>query len=48
MVEVCKYMGWDYYKYNDQPVWFIELIKLKMNLDAEHQRKWQQTHKSQQ
>ena len=28
-------MHWDYYTYMAQPSWFIELISLKKNLDAE-------------
>ena len=36
MVAVCEKMGWDYFIYNEQPQWFIDLIIAKMNLDAKH------------
>jgi len=35
MLEICKYMGWDYYTYINQPYWFIELILMKTKVDAE-------------
>jgi hypothetical protein len=37
MVEVCRYMGWDYWEYIRQPSWFIDLIATKMNVDTEHE-----------
>ena len=44
-VQVCKYMNWDYYQYENQPAWFIELVTMKMNLEAEYhnkeQKQWQ-------
>ena len=39
MVFICQYMGgWDFYKYNSQPDWFLELIKFKIKIDAEKQK----------
>lgn len=35
MIEICKYMGgWDFHTYGNQPHWFIELIKAKMNTEG--------------
>jgi len=34
MVEICHYMGWDYYTYGQQPVWFIECVTMKMREEA--------------
>jgi len=39
IVEICKYMGWDYLQYETQPIWFIDLVNLKMNLEGEYQNK---------
>lgn len=36
IAEICKYMGWDYHTYMAQPEWFIEIIRLKKNIEAEH------------
>lgn len=39
-------MGWDYYTYMNQPDWFVELIRLKKNLDAEfHNKQLKKWHK---
>lgn len=34
MLEVCKYMGWDFYTYFDQPEEFISLILARMEGEA--------------
>lgn len=34
---ICEKTGWTYDQYLDQPASFIELMKLKMRLDVEHQ-----------
>jgi hypothetical protein len=39
MIEICQYMkGWDYYTYMNQPTWFLELIRLKRNIDGKYQQ----------
>lgn len=30
LLEVCKYMGWDYYTCLAQPAWFLETAIIKM------------------
>jgi len=30
MIEICKYMGWDYFTYLEQPLSFIEGILARM------------------
>jgi len=35
MVEVCKYMGWDFHTYEAQPVWFIETVIERIKAEAE-------------
>jgi len=39
MVMLCDYMKWDYYTYNSQPAWFLDLLRLKINSDNYYQRK---------
>jgi len=34
MLEICKYMGWDYITYIQQPDWFIDLIKIRKSEEA--------------
>ena len=34
--EICKIMGWDYWIYLKQPLWFIDLIMMKMAVDSEY------------
>lgn len=36
-VTICEVYGWDWETYNRQPVWFIDLIKQKMDVDAKKQ-----------
>ena len=41
MIEICRYMGgWDYYTFINQPIKFIEVIRIKKNLEGEYQQ-WQ-------
>jgi hypothetical protein len=47
MIEVCSFMGWDYFTYKNQPSWFIDLIVKKLSLESEY-KKWQQKRGSQQ
>lgn len=35
MITMCEKFHWDYYTYMKQPSWFIELAKIKMQLDNE-------------
>lgn len=37
IVEVCRLFGWDYYQYLAQPVWFIDLIQKKLEIDGKKQ-----------
>jgi hypothetical protein len=38
-IEVCKYMGgWTWDDYLAQPAWLVDLVRGKMNLDAEYER----------
>lgn len=30
-------MKWDYWTYTNQPIWFIEGLRIKMNLDSQYQ-----------
>lgn len=34
---ICERFGWTYEEYHGQPSWFLEMIKLKLRLDAEHE-----------
>jgi hypothetical protein len=34
---LCEKMGWDYYTYLDQPVWFVELLIQKLEIDNKKQ-----------
>lgn len=33
IVSVCQEMKWDYEQYLRQPEWFLELIRLKLEMD---------------
>ncbi len=39
MVLLCRAMQWDYYTFMRQPQWFIDLLRMANNLDAEYQSK---------
>jgi hypothetical protein len=41
IVLMCKEMKWDYFTYMSQPQWFIDLISLTNNIEAEYQKKVQ-------
>jgi hypothetical protein len=36
IVSICERLGWTYQDYMNQPVWFIDLLLAKMDID--HQR----------
>jgi len=36
---MCERFGWTYYEYLSQPYWFIQVIKDKMEIEAEYQKK---------
>jgi len=38
-VIICQEMGWDFWQYESQPEWFLDLLKIKLNLDAEKQNR---------
>jgi hypothetical protein len=39
IVTVCEAFGWDYNTYMSQPVWFLEAIRDKMEIDSENIKK---------
>ena len=39
IVAICEEMGWTYEEYMAQPVWFIDLLKDKLQIDSENIRK---------
>lgn len=39
MVAICQEFGWDYFVYQKQPRWFLDLIQDKLDLDSEEMRK---------
>lgn len=45
MVMMCDYMKWDYYTYNSQPAWFLDLLRLKINADNYYQQKLAKQHR---
>ena len=34
---ICESFGWTYQEYIEQPTWFINLIKERMQIDAKNQ-----------
>jgi len=38
IAEVCLQYGWTYEEYLDQPIWFIDLIVRRMEIDAKKQK----------
>ena len=34
MIEICERFGWDYYRFLNQPSWFIDLIIEKIKAEA--------------
>ncbi len=36
---VCERMGWDYYTYLAQPLWFIRLLLRKFEVDAQEAKR---------
>jgi len=39
VANLCYEMKWTYDEYLDQPIWFVDLIRLKMQLEGEYQNK---------
>ena len=39
VVAICQEMGWTYYEYMSQPSWFLELVKMKLQMDSDRMRK---------
>jgi len=35
IADICERFGWTYFEYQNQPWWFLEVIKLKMRLEGE-------------
>lgn len=38
-VLLCRDMNWTYEEYMQQPIWFVNLINLSRNLEAEYENK---------
>jgi hypothetical protein len=38
IVAICEVMGWDYYTYQAQPIWFTELLIRKLEIDSKKQQ----------
>jgi len=39
VVAICQELGWTYEEYQNQPEWFVDLLKDKLDIDAEESRK---------
>jgi hypothetical protein len=39
MAEICQKMGWDFFTYWKQPDWFLELLKLKFEIESKQLEK---------
>jgi len=39
IVSICQEMGWTYQEYMEQPRWFIDLLRDKLQIDSENIRK---------
>lgn len=39
IAEICQRYGWTYYDYMNQPEWFLDIIRLKMRLEAENEQR---------
>lgn len=39
IVSICQEMGWTYQEYMEQPIWFIDSLKDKLQIDSENMRK---------
>lgn len=39
IVTICETYKWDYYTYLSQPLWFLEAIRDKMEMDSENIKK---------
>ncbi len=39
IVSICQEMGWDYTTYQQQPIWFIDLLKDKLRIDSDNMKK---------
>jgi len=37
IVVICEMYGWDYQTYLNQPSWFLDLIKNKIDIDGKKQ-----------
>ena len=38
-IAICQEMGWDYYQYKNQPKWFLDRVKDKLEIDSENLRR---------
>lgn len=39
IIAICQEMKWDYYTYLRQPIWFINLLKIKLKVDSDNIKK---------
>jgi hypothetical protein len=39
IVSICERFGWTYQEYMDQPLWFIDLLLAKMDIDRQMMEK---------
>ena len=39
IAEICEKFGWTLEQYLNQPNWFLDIIKEKMRVEGEYQRK---------
>ena len=38
-VTICQEMGWTYSQYINQPKWFVDLLKDKLQIDSDNIKK---------
>jgi len=38
IVDVCQRFGWTYQEYLEQPEWFLDLIKVRMDIDSRKEK----------
>jgi len=39
IVSICQDTGWTYFEYIDQPEWFLELLRVKLQMDNNRRKK---------
>jgi len=46
MFYICREMGWDYWIYQKQPQFFLDVVLKMLDKEAREIKKWQNKHKS--